>query len=65
MINSELFRNVELGECEPMDRLLYIGMIVNADDEGRMRAHPKYLRAAIFPFDLFDDAAITKMRGSR
>jgi len=63
MINSELFRNIELGDCEPVVRLLYIGTIVNADDEGRMRAHPKYLRAAIFPFDLFDDASMTKMRG--
>lgn len=62
MINSELFRNVELGECEPQVRLLYIGMIVNADDEGRMRAHPKYLRASIFPFDLIADAAIIEMR---
>lgn len=62
MVNSELFRNVELGDCEPIVRLLYIGMVVNADDEGRMRAHPKYLRAAVFPFDLFDDAAMVKMR---
>lgn len=62
MLNSELFRNVELGECDPQVRLLYIGMIVNADDAGRMRAHPKYLRAAIFPFDLLDDVSMTKMR---
>ncbi len=63
MINAELFRNVELGECPPLDRLLYIGMIVNADDEGRLRANPKYLRATIFPFDLIKDEDILAMRG--
>lgn len=63
MINSELFRNVELGECLPLDRLLYIGTIVNADDEGRLRANPKYLRATIFPFDLIKDEDILAMRG--
>ncbi len=63
MINAELFRNVELGECPPLDRLLYIGMIVNADDEGRLRANPKYLRATIFPFDLIKDDDILAMRG--
>lgn len=62
MINAELFRNVDLGDCDPTTRLLYIGMIVNADDEGRMRAHPKYLKAAIFPFDLLVDAAMVQMR---
>jgi hypothetical protein len=64
MVNSELFKNVELGECEPLTRLLYIGMIVNADDEGRMRAHPKYLRSAIFPFDHMNDRQIIEMRNS-
>lgn len=32
-------------------RLLFIGMISLADDEGRLKAGPQYLKAAIFPSD--------------
>lgn len=32
-------------------RLLQIGIINHADDQGRMKANPVYLRAQIFPYD--------------
>ena len=32
-------------------RLLFIGMFSNADDDGRLKASPKYLKATIFPGD--------------
>jgi len=39
------------------ERLLFIGMITLADDEGRLQASPAYLRGSIFPDDrdLTDD----------
>jgi DnaD/phage-associated family protein len=35
----------------PYARLMYIGMISNADDEGRMKASPQYLKTTIFAGD--------------
>jgi hypothetical protein len=32
-------------------RLLFIGMFSNADDEGRMKASPLFLKATVFPYD--------------
>ena len=32
-------------------RLFFIGIISNADDEGRIKGDPLYLRAKIFPYD--------------
>lgn len=32
-------------------RLLFIGLITQADDDGRLKADPRLVRAAIFPYD--------------
>ena len=32
-------------------RLLFIGIVSNADDQGRMNAHPALIRSAVFPYD--------------
>ncbi len=40
-------------------RLLFIGLISNADDEGRMKAGAKHLKAIIFPCD---ELAITQVQ---
>jgi len=32
-------------------RLLFIGLFSNADDQGRIKGHPLFLRSAIFPYD--------------
>ncbi|MCC6455186.1 MAG: hypothetical protein IT328_09615 [Caldilineaceae bacterium] len=34
-----------------MARLLLIGIINHADDQGRIKGHPAYLRSQIFPYD--------------
>ena len=34
-------------------RLLFIGLISNADDQGRVRAHPSLIRSQVFPYDDF------------
>ncbi len=40
-------------------RILQVGIINHADDQGRIKAHPAYLRSQIFPYD---DVAIDDMR---
>ena len=32
-------------------RLLFIGLISNADDEGRVKGNPNFIRAVVFPYD--------------
>lgn len=45
-------------------RLLFIGLISNADDEGRFEADPELLRAAIYPRDGFGATPDTQLFGS-
>jgi len=51
MITSEIFFNEKVGSLPPNGRLLFIGVFSNADDDGRMKASPKFLKARIFPYD--------------
>lgn len=41
-------------------RLLYRDLIIHADDEGRLRGDPKYLKGKIFPYD--DDLTVDMVR---
>ena len=43
--------NEQVAELSHSERLLYIGMIVFADDDGRLKASGKVLKALVFPFD--------------
>lgn len=45
------FENEELGELEPLARLLYAGLWCYADREGRFRWIPTLIGAKIFPYD--------------
>ncbi len=51
MIDSAMWQNEKFATLPPMARLLQIGMINHADDQGRGKAHPSLLRAQIFPYD--------------
>lgn len=50
-IKPGFFRNELLAECDPMARLLFAGLWMAADKEGRMEDRPKRLKAEIFPYD--------------
>lgn len=50
-IKPEIWTDEALGGCPLGARLLYIGMITQADDEGRLRAAPALLRSVVFPYD--------------
>ncbi|GAH88484.1 unnamed protein product, partial [marine sediment metagenome] len=44
---------------------LFIGIFSNADDDGRLKASPKFLKATIFPYDVNKtDAQIKELRDS-
>lgn len=51
MISDSIWKNEKFASLPFGARLLLIGMVTNADDQGRGKAHPAYLRAEIFPYD--------------
>jgi len=51
MIDAGIWANEHFAMLPPMARLLQIGIINMADDQGRMKAHPAYLRSQVFPYD--------------
>lgn len=55
-IKPGFFHNEELVEIAPEGRLLFIGLWLLADREGRLEDRPKRIKAQIFPYDLVDVA---------
>lgn len=51
MIDPSIWTDEDLGGLGFVERLLFIGLISHADDEGYVRAHPAFLKACIFPYD--------------
>lgn len=51
MIYGKIYANAELNMLPIEARYLYIGTLVLADDDGRLRADSRYLRGQIFSFD--------------
>lgn len=53
-IKPGFFKNEELGEVEPLARLLFAGLWCWADKAGRFEDRPKKLKADILPYDNCD-----------
>lgn len=53
-IKPELWTDERLTECSLSARLLFIGMLNFADDNGNMRNSPKRLKMQVFPADNID-----------
>ena len=51
LVDSSMWQNEKFATLPAMARLLQIGMINHADDQGRGKAHPSLLRAEVFPYD--------------
>lgn len=51
MIDPGFWEDPTMGTLSIPARLLFIGMISHADDEGRLEVEPRYLRRAVFGFD--------------
>jgi hypothetical protein len=48
-IKPSFFKNEFLAECEPMARLLFIGLWTLADSQGRMEFRPMRIKASSEP----------------
>lgn len=53
-IKPAFFTNDSLAECQPLARLLFIGLWTIADREGRLEDRPKKIKAEILPYDNID-----------
>jgi len=51
MIDPKIWVNLKVGSLPDAGRLLFIGIFSTADDDGRLEADPKFLKATIFPYD--------------
>jgi hypothetical protein len=51
MIDPSFWVDEKLGTCEPLARILFMGLISQADDEGRLNGHPALIKSLIFPYD--------------
>jgi hypothetical protein len=60
MVDGGIWANEKFAELPCMARLLQIGLVTLADDQGRIKAHPSYLRSQLFPYD--EDVSITDIR---
>ena len=60
MIDPNFWQSEDISRLSPFARLLFIGMISNADDEGRGRANTNYLKSIIFPYDDIRVAEVDK-----
>lgn len=62
MINPLIWTSEQFGKLTNDERMLFIGIISNADDEGKLRGSPLSLKAAIFPFDSFSPETVREWR---
>lgn len=51
MIHIKIWQNEEFATLSPLARLLYIGLITLADDDGRLKGNSALIKSQIFPFD--------------
>ena len=51
MIHDSFFQSEGVANWTMRQRLLVLGMIAIADDQGRVKGHARWLRAQIFPYD--------------
>lgn len=61
MIDPSFWDDLNVAKLSIAGRLCFIGMVSNADDEGRIEADPRYIKRAVFGFD--DELSSTDVAG--
>ena len=61
-LTPDIWSDAFFVKLSPQERLLFIGMITLADDEGRLRASASYLKGQIFPEDSVSEARVRQFR---
>lgn len=51
MIDPNFWASEDVSKLTIFERLLFLGMVSNADDAGKGRANAAYLRSCVFPYD--------------
>lgn len=51
MIDPNIWQSEDFAYLSILARLIFIGLFSNADDEGKGRAKPVYVKSVIFPYD--------------
>jgi len=64
-IKPSFFKNEYLAECEPMARLLFVGLWTLADRDGRLELRPLRIKAEIFPYDNCDIGGLLQQLADR
>lgn len=59
-IKPEMWADEKIGQLSRDARLLFVGLITMADDEGRLRAMPAAILGHVFPYD---EDALRKLAG--
>ena len=59
MIDPGIWTNEEFGALSLLAQILFIGIISNSDDEGRLKASAKFIKATIRPYSMEDYDTIT------
>jgi hypothetical protein len=60
MIDPNFWDSEDVSRLSMFARLMFIGMVSNADDSGRGRANTNYLKSVIFPYDDIRVAEVDK-----
>ena len=61
MIDPNFWVSEDVSKLTYVERIMLIGMFSNADDFGKGRANPVYLRSTIFPYDDISNDEMRKM----
>ncbi|MEW6188789.1 MAG: hypothetical protein AB1466_01565 [Actinomycetota bacterium] len=60
MMDPNFWGNEKVAKWNFRQRLLFLGLVSNADDEGRLTGHPDFLRGTIFPYDNVKQTTIAR-----
>ena len=64
-IKPSFFKNEHLAECDPLTRLLFVGLWTLADSDGRLECRPLRIKAELFPYDNCDIVAMLEQLRER
>lgn len=51
MIDPNFWQSEDVAKLNIRQRLLFVGLFSNADDEGKLRGNPAFVRSLIFPYE--------------
>lgn len=57
MIDPDIWKDEKFSKLDHAGRLLFIGLVSNSNDYGKLRGNPIYLKSTIFPYDENIDVA--------